>query len=196
MLRYAEERGVLLRSPRIRLLKTVPPKFDFFTFEEFEQLLEAAREEPVWYAAFLVAGEAGLRRGEIIALDWDDVNFRSGNINVRRSSWRGVIGTPKSGRERVVPMTPRLAATLKAHQHKRGQRVFCTADGKPLTQGLTEWPLRRALKRAELRPAGWHVLRHTFCSHLASVARRPRRSRRSRDTSRSRPRSATFTWRR
>ena len=167
MLRYAEERRVIPEAPRIRLLKIPPCEFDFLTFEEFETLLEGACEEPDWYAAILVAGEAGLRRGEVIGLERRDIDFDAGNIKVMRSIWRGHVVAPKSGRSRIVPMTDRVAAALKAVRHLRGPRVFCQMDGKPMTQGLTHWPLRRACKRAGLRMISWHVLRHTFCSHLA-----------------------------
>jgi integrase len=167
MLRYAEERKVIDEAPRVRLLKVPPSEFDFLTYEEFEQLLDGAREEPEWYTAILVAGEAGLRRGEIIGLEKRDIDFDAGNIRVMRSAWKGQVVPPKSGRPRIVPMTVRLATALKAQRHLRGPRVFCQMDGKPLTQGLTEWPLRRMCKRAGLRTIGWHALRHTFCSHLA-----------------------------
>ncbi|HLL22876.1 MAG TPA: tyrosine-type recombinase/integrase [Kofleriaceae bacterium] len=60
-----------------------------------------------------------------------------------------------------------LLAALKAHRHLRGPLVFCTMDGTMLTCGEMKWPLWRACKRAGLRRIGWHVLRHTFASHLA-----------------------------
>ena len=54
---------------------------------------------------------------EIIALEWGDVDLVTGALTVRRSSWKGQVGTPKSGRERKVPLTARLKAALKAHRH-------------------------------------------------------------------------------
>jgi integrase len=167
MLRYAEERRILAEAPRVRLLKVAMPDFDFLSFDEYELLLRAAAPHPEWYAAILAAGDAGMRMGEIIALEWKDVDFPSGNLRIRRSSWYGVVGTTKGGRERVVPMTRRLAAALKAVRHLRGPLVFSSMDGQALTPGRMDKPLSKLAKQAGLRDIGWHALRHTFCSHLA-----------------------------
>src|SRR5438105_3596335 len=71
-----------------------------------------ALSEPEWLTAILVAGEAGLRMGEIIALQWSDINFAAGNLVVRRSSWLGIVGTTKSGRDRRIPLSKRLTVAL------------------------------------------------------------------------------------
>ncbi len=55
---------------------------------------------------------------------------------------------------------------MKAHRHLRGPRVLCEADGTPLTQKVVQCFVRRAARRAQ-QPDGVHILRHTFCSHLA-----------------------------
>lgn len=70
-------------------------------------------------------------------------------------------------RLRYVPLTVSLAAALKAQRHLRGARVLCEADGRPLPQKVMQCLVRRAAKRAKLSHEGIHVLRHTFCSHLA-----------------------------
>jgi site-specific recombinase XerD len=58
-------------------------------------------------------------------------------------------------------------AALKSHRHLRGSLVFCANDGRMLGKEECKHPLWRACKRAGLRRIGWHVLRHTFASHLA-----------------------------
>ncbi len=70
--------------------------------------------DPERWALVLLVADAGLRQGEIIALEWGDVDLVAGALTVRRSSWKGQVGTPKSGRERKVPLTARLKAALKA----------------------------------------------------------------------------------
>jgi integrase len=88
--------------PKIKLLKLEPQKFDFLTFEEFERLLEAVKGDTERRVIFLVRGEAGLRQGEMIALEWDDIDLVAKTVTVRRSDWRGIIGSPKSGRDRKM----------------------------------------------------------------------------------------------
>ena len=76
--------------------------------------------------------------------------------------------SPKGGRLRYVPLTVRLAAALKKHRHLRAKRVLHQDDAErsPLTQKIVQDWMKRAARRANVKP-GVHILRHTFCSHLA-----------------------------
>src|SRR5262245_11206063 len=108
-----------------------------------------------------------MRQGEVFALRWQDVDLVAGRITVRQNVVRGVIGTPKSGKPREIPLGDNVLAALKAHRHLRGPLVFCDLDGDMLTDSELKNPLTHACKRAGLRPVGWHMLRHSFASHLA-----------------------------
>ncbi|RJS14633.1 site-specific integrase [Corallococcus sp. H22C18031201] len=170
LLALAEEQGVIPRATKVKLFKGLPkPPFDFLSFEEAEHLLAVA--EPEWRAALFVAIKAGLRQGELIGLQWSDLDLPRRTLHVRRSIWRGVEGLPKSGRERAVELPLSVVEALKAHRHLRGKFVFCQEDGQLLTKGKMSAPLGRALRAAGItRTAGvigWHDLRHTYGSHLA-----------------------------
>src|ERR1019366_5741760 len=108
----------------------------------------------------------GLRQGELLALRWDDVDLVAGRLVVSRSLSYGEVTTPKNGRTGEIPLGDDVLASLKRHRHVRGEVVFCKADGAMFTKGESRHPLWRACKRAGLRRLGWHVLRHTFASHL------------------------------
>ncbi len=73
---------------------------------------------------------------------------------------------PKGGRLRYVPLTRRLAEALRLARHLRGKRVLCDQEGRSITQKALQGAVGRAARRANLKP-GLHILRHTFCSHLA-----------------------------
>jgi len=70
-------------------------------------------------------------------------------------------------------MTTRLANALQRHRHLEGARVLCQKNGQPLRANMLAYLLERATRKAglatgrKLRHAGPHVLRQTFCSHLA-----------------------------
>ena len=160
----AQEWGVLKHVPQFKWLKVPKPEFDFLDFDEAARLVAAADHE--WPTMILVAMRTGLRQGELLALRWDDVDLVRGSLVVRRSDWRGHVGAPKNGRTREVPLSPEAVTALKAHRHLRGDLVFCHATGRPWTENELRRPLYRACKRAGLRRIGWHVLRHTFASHL------------------------------
>jgi integrase len=114
-----------------------------------------------------LGGEAGLRCGEIAALEWHDVDLARRQLCVQRSNWHGHITSTKGGRLRYVPMTARLTEALRQVRHLRGPRVLCDRDGVAFTPKMVSDHVRRAAHRAGLLHKGVHVLCHTFCSHLA-----------------------------
>jgi uncharacterized RDD family membrane protein YckC len=59
-----------------------------------------------------------------------------------------------------------MAEALNGARHLRGKRVLCDRDGASITQKVVQVTVRRAARRANVRP-GVHILRHTFRSHLA-----------------------------
>jgi integrase len=166
ILRYAVEVELLTKAPPSRFVKVPPQGFDFLDFDEFDNLLVTA-EKSEWYAAVLLAAEAGLRMGEVRALRWCDIDFRHNKLTIRKALWRSELGSPKGGRERIIPMTKRLASALNHIQHLKGDFVFCQETGLHWSESVFEAVLEGIVKRARLRPIGFKVLRHTFCSHLA-----------------------------
>lgn len=168
LLKTAVEWDVIDRMPcTIRLLPIAKGSASFHDFDDYERLVESAKDEAQALLVVLLGGDAGLRCGEMMALEWTDVDLAKRQLCVQRSEWKGNVTTPKSGRLRYVPLTNRLAGALRRHRHLRGQRVLCGDDGQPLTQREVQGLVRRAARRANLRNVGVHVLRHTFCSHLA-----------------------------
>jgi integrase len=178
LLVVAKKRGLIAAIPEIEWLKVPDPDFDFLTFEEAERLVAAADGE--WRCMILVALRTGLRQGELLALRRDDVDIHAGKLSVRRSVTRGkvtdpeqgklvvknAVTSPKNGKSRDVPLGEEVLSALKHQRHLRGELVFCADDGRMLKKNECKHPLWRACKRAGIRRIGWHVLRHTFASHL------------------------------
>ena len=169
LLKKAVEWDVIDRMPcTIRLLRIPKTSMGFWDFDEYERLVEAAKVNgPIGHLVVLLGGEAGLRCGEILALEWSDVDLAKRQLCVQRSDWRGHVTVPKGGRLRYVPMTTRLASALKEHRHLKSQRVLCQSDGAPLKVDMVGDHVRRAARKAGVSVSGAHRLRHTFCSHLA-----------------------------
>jgi integrase len=166
MLVVARKRGLIDFVPDFEWLRAPLGEFDFLSFDEAQRLIDAA--EGQLRTMIIVALKTGMRHGELLALRWQDVDLVAGRFIVRQNVVRGVIGTPKSGKPREIPMSEEARSALKAHRHLRGPYVFCNMDGKMLTDSELKNPLTHAIKRAGLaRSIGWHCLRHTFASHLA-----------------------------
>jgi integrase len=166
----AVEWGVLEAAPcRVRMLKTNKAEVAFYDFAEQRRLVDAASAlDPRIELLVLLGSDAGLRRGEFLALEWSDLDFKRRVINVQRSEWNGHVTLPKGGRGRRVSMTEKLSAALPAHRHVRGPRVLYADEGSTPTNKIVRRWMEAAQRRAGLPvKGGVHVLRHSFCSHLA-----------------------------
>jgi integrase len=145
-----------------------------FSPEEIWSLVRAASSE-MDGAIFLAAAFTGLRRGELLALRWRDVDFSAQRIRVRASYYLRELTTPKSGKVRSVPMAPDVASTLaKLGQRKRfvgeDDFVFAGESGLPIDGQTLSKRYDAALRRARLRPLRFHDLRHTFGTRMIAKA--------------------------
>jgi integrase len=125
----------------------------------------------------------GMRLSELLGLIWDDIDFIAGSLRVRAQLSRARIGaparrvapkTPSAARD--IPLAPQLAIVLREHRaastHRDGgDGVFATRNGTPFSQRNVQRsaPTRAACLAGlydDSRALGFHVLRHTFASHL------------------------------
>ena len=166
LLKTAHRWGEIQAVPHIARIKVAQEEMEFYDFEEWERLVEgAARAGPVVLCAILLGGAAGLRRGEVVALDQADVG--GGYVTVSRNDWRGHVGSTKGGKSRRIPLSPRLEAAVSEVRHLRGPRLLYFND-HPATALDLNRAMEKACARAGLpRSQSFHALRHTFGSHLA-----------------------------
>ncbi len=164
MMAVAARRGHCPANPCRLLDKTDRPrltqrKMRVLTPEEIKALLEAA---PNGYRAILATLVfTGMRIGEALALEWEDVDFHAGLIRVKQGK------TENAARE--IVLMPSLRKTLLEHRlaQRPSRLVFCSAEGKPLDRrSVAAHGLLRATERASLGHVRLHELRHTFASIL------------------------------
>jgi integrase len=127
-------------------------------------------ERGIWATAMY----AGLRLGELLALQWDAVDLKAGLIHVRRS-WDPKEGpiTPKSrAGTRSVPVPQVLRAYLIEHQLSCKWSEGLVFGRSPVTPFLAKTPndrAQRAWRAADLKPIGLHECRHTFASLMIAA---------------------------
>jgi len=164
ILQTAVDWTCLAAVPKVKKLREPPPPFAFLSSEECEGLL-SDKSDRRCHEMVLLALRTGMRVGEILGLDWSDVDFDRRIVTVRRSAWCGQLVAPKSGTQRHIPMTSDLADAIAWRRQAQGL-LFSGRRGHP----LSDWPARHALRglcrRTGVRYAGWHALRHTFSSML------------------------------
>ena len=143
---------------RVELKNEGLPKTRFLSDEERDRLLLACKAS-VWprlYLATLLALTTGARRGEMLALRWQDVDTVRRVVHVGRS---------KNGDPKVLPLVSAVVEQLEAFRGAPGGLVFPSRRNalKPM-EFTTHW--HDALKMAKVRAFRWHDLRHSCASYL------------------------------
>jgi integrase len=142
-------------------------RYEFFTPDQVHELVAAAAS-PQDGAIYLLAAFTGLRRGECVALKWQDVDFENSSIRVYEGFTREV-GRPKSRRSRTVPMVDEVAEALRAQRDRLGNPdrkdlVFPGEGGGYADPSALRRRYVQAVAAAGLPPLRFHDLRHTFGS--------------------------------
>ena len=148
-------------------LKCSPPKMDYLAPEESDLLLSNA--EGIVQEMLLTALRTGMRQGELKGLQWSSIDWQNQSITVRHSrcDYTKELGSPKSNRERHVPMSYDLYQALSKRRKATGY-VFLDADKHPFDEQRLRLRLANVCKKAGVRHIGWHTLRHTFASQLVA----------------------------
>jgi integrase len=170
---FAVVTELLVKNPckSVKLPRAERREMDFLRPEEVRSFLAAFTDDGM-RCLFTTAVMTGMRRGELLALQWDDIDHAANVIRVRRSLSAGEIQTPKTEKSRrSIQVGPSLLTMLKEHKLRTGGRsafVFTTKsasllDPDNLVKRIFEPTLRAAAIERHLR---FHDLRHTYASIL------------------------------
>jgi integrase len=205
VLRRAVKWEVILRSPAASLdaddlPKALKPESAVLTETEAQQLLQEAKQpthrctarhyltaQSVFYPAVAFALYTGARLGEIMAMRWQDIDFRQRIVTISRSLSSTkrdglVYKRPKNDRMRTVCVSSELLAILESHRAVQAAEriavgpayhdedlIFAKPDGTPITSWLFSSAFRNFMKRCRVRRIRFHDLRDTHASLLAKA---------------------------
>ena len=142
---------------------------NLLTREEMQRLLIQAKEEG-YYELFLLELATGLRRGETLALQWDDLDFNTGALHIQRQVYRAngelVVSAPKTKAAlRTIVLPSALVGVLEAYHQGVNSRWMFPSPAKvdsPLDPATVRKRLQTILKHAGCRKVRFHDLRHLF----------------------------------
>ena len=169
----AVAQGLILKNPALSCKAPVtrPKEMQVLTGEEIQRLLIQAKEDGC-FELLLLELTTGLRRGEILALRWDDLDFRTGTLRVERQVQRIqgklAVSQPKtraSCRSILLP-APVLEILAQYRQSVSSHWMFPSPkkENSPLDPAAVRKKLSAVLKRAGCPAARFHDLRHTFAT--------------------------------
>lgn len=141
----------------VKLLREANSRVRFLTYEEERQLLTQC--QPNLRTLVIAAMHTGFRRGELLSLTWNDVDFANGLVTVQAAY-------AKNGERRAIPMSKTLRRVLEETRNgmKSNEHVFRTETGDRYLSPTTAF--ESAVKRAGITDFHFHDLRHTFASRL------------------------------
>jgi integrase len=177
LLNFAVSRGFLNTNP-FRALKLKKPKCrpqPFWTIDQVGQILTATKGS-VYHAVYQVLAETGMRIGEVVFLTWEDLDLDNRILYVREKPlMRGGkcvgIWKPKTGEQRVVPLTQSLVELFRGLPRRRCPWVFSRPSRNSAKPGFTRINDRNVLSHLKdaLKTLGLlghlHTFRHSFISH-------------------------------
>ena len=187
---YAVKMGVVAENPcsKVTIPKGEVKEKQIYTPAEVERFLTLLNDEPLKYRTFFyLMIYSGFRRGEMLGLEWKDVDFENNIISVRRTSnytaKKGVYtDTTKTKRsQRTLKFPQFIMDMLKEYKDEQNaealrladrwvetDRLYVKWDGRPMQNGTPYFWLGEFCEKHDLPFYGLHSFRHLFCSLLVN----------------------------
>ncbi|WP_244380620.1 tyrosine-type recombinase/integrase [Saccharococcus caldoxylosilyticus] len=163
-----------------------------WTVDEVNRFLNLIKDSSM-EIPYLLAIFTGMRRGEVLGLKWDDVDFENKKIRIKRSlcfvSGKGLIfKEPKTQKsKRQISISQYVVNVLKRHKQRQDSRkekfgtqyqdnnlIVCTDDGKPLDPRNLLRQFYRLIEEANVPRISFHDLRHTHATILMQQGENPK----------------------
>lgn len=187
VMKYAKKCGLISNNPCVDIstVKTDKKEKDIYSLEELKTLLNRiySKADTDYKVLFSILGYCGVRRGEVLGLEYKDIDFESGLVSiVRTSNYQTGLGvytsTPKTKTScRNILLQPNvlnLIKQLKAEQQAKAikcgdlwnetDRLFVTWCGKPMHPNTPYTWLKRFCEEENLAFKGLHSFRHTVAT--------------------------------
>lgn len=169
-LRYINDMvGDKLKRP-----KAVERQIECFSVAEQKQIEQAVRDgEKPYMLGVLICLYTGLRIGELLALEWSDIDFSNGTLMVDKTCHYGInqngqfgriVDTPKTETSiRLIPLPKQLIPLMKEHK-KIPSKLVISKNGEGISNRTYQRNFESLLKSLNLKHRGFHALRHTFAT--------------------------------
>jgi integrase len=161
---------------RLGIAKKSSNEVEPFTGDEIYHLLNTCKRDfGTYHLFFLTACRTGMRLGELLGLEWSDVNWNENYILVQRSFKNGEKNRPKNGLSRRVDISDQLKCELLKWNDAEDsdEKLIFHKNGIHISQNSIRNVFNRLLDRARLPHKRIHDLRHTYASLLLTNGETP-----------------------
>lgn len=168
---FAVAQKIILENPckAVALPKIEHKEMQTIPAEQLQAFLQEAKATGV-YEMYYIELATGLRRGELLGLKWQDIDWKNGIIKVRRQVARvngEIVEAPLKTKNsyRTVSISPQAIEVLREQKRKTNDTyVFPSPNGGPISPDSVNNMLKRVLERAGIPKVRFHDLRHTFAT--------------------------------
>lgn len=195
VMRFAMKRGYIEKNPfdlvdlphKSKRRVTSTEKDKFYTKEQLREFLNAAEKHPNYkvYTFFRLLAYSGMRKGEALALTWEDIDFKNSEISINKALGQGkgqklYAKSTKTGMTRTIKMDEATMVILKEWK-KQQRQAYLMLGYNPLTKEqlifsntrnsfiqptkTNDW-LKSIWRTTDLPYVSTHAFRHTHCSLL------------------------------
>lgn len=162
-------------ADKIKRPKATEKKVECFTQIEQKKIEKAVLEgKKQQLIGVLISLYTGLRIGELLALQWTDIDFSSGMLTVDKSCHDGIdengkfgriIDTPKTvSSVRIIPLPRQLLSILRDYKRKSKTENIISIKDKPISTRTYQRNFQSLLAKLNISSHGFHALRHTFAT--------------------------------
>lgn len=184
VLTFAKKQGYIYQNPvdlvelprkKKAASKKKKPE-NYYTKSELEKFLSLAEEKlPYkWFVFFRLLAYTGIRRGEALALTWDDIDIEAKTVSISKTISNGENGhfvseTPKTDKSNRVILLDSTTASFIDRLEKNSTYIFPNTKGNFITPSQPIRQLHRVVDDTDLKYVSPHGFRHTHCSLLFSA---------------------------
>lgn len=170
--------GLIKKNPilGVKLPPPEPKEMKVLSKEEIQRFLIQAKAEGM-YELFLLELTTGLRRGEILALTWDDLNFETGELHISRQvtpvGGKNIISEPKTKAAfRTIILPPVMVGLLREYRKEVFSPLMFPSrikPNQPIDPSYVRKRLQQILERADCKKVRFHDLRHPYVKHTTKI---------------------------
>ena len=157
-------------ADKLKRPKLIERPVECFSLKEQKQIEQAvlnSKKDKLF--GILLCLYSGLRIGELIALQWSDIDFAKGTLTVSKSCHDGknglIIDEPKTAASRrTIPLPKQLMPLVKMLKKRSDSDFVVSSHGKPVSVRSYQRSFELLLKKLDIPHRGFHSLRHTFAT--------------------------------